>query len=359
MRIERDWKAEEPNVQPTTPVVGQVSEPNVPPLIRGGGRSGQVLREWTGADVAAMEFGDIEFLTFVDVPCIVKGTATLISSFPKVGKTTGARLSLPRWRREGHSVIYFTEESDRTWHERLKDASPEWADVRFIETLHRSPAELVARMNRATEDIVVVDTARHCFGVLQENDNGEVARKAAPWIAGAREAGKTLIVLVHDNKAGGDHGRSISGGHALLGAFDAALVIDRVNGAPMRRSVKGWARLFQVPEFLYEMREDGSLVSIGDAAAVELAEVTARAADVLTEDLRSRKEIMADLDEPRPSFEQLRRALSDLVREGVAQRDPAEDRKGATYKWRAAQPHLQPPLSKGGRSGSTDAGSES
>ncbi len=124
--------------------------------------------------------------------------------------------------------------------------------------------------------------------------------------------------------------------------------VQRTN-TPTRVLVRGWARLFDPAEFLYELQEDGSLVAIGDASAVERSEVRRMVADLLTDEWQTRQTVMADLEQPRPSFEQLRRALDDLVRDGLAERDPAEERPGKTYKWRAAQPHLQQPLSIGGR----------
>nr|MBA2600089.1 AAA family ATPase [Actinomycetota bacterium] len=181
------------------------------------------MREWTGRQVASKDFGPLEWLDFVGRPCIVRGTATLISAYPKVGKTKALRSSVENWRRAGTTILFLTEEGERAWHERLRDAGEEWADVSFVETMNQAPAELLTRTINGPEDIVVVDTARHAFGMRDENDNAEVARRSAPWIAGARTAGKTLVVSVHENKAGGEHGRGISGGHALFGAFDAAV----------------------------------------------------------------------------------------------------------------------------------------
>ncbi len=359
MRVERDFMFDEqPHLPPTIPVAGEV-EPNLPPIRGGGGRSGSGLREWTGREVVAREFSELELLSLGGHPCIARDTATLIASYPKTGKTKLIRASVGLWRQQGFSILFFTEEGERAWHERLKTDGDEWADVRFVETMNEPPTQLLARMSNGSEDIVVVDTARHAFGMKDENDNAEVARKSAPWIAAARAAGKTLVVSVHENKAGGEHGRGISGGHALFGAFDAAFEIQRVPGAPTRRLVRGWARLFDAPEFIYEQQEDGSLLALGDASAVERSQVRDRVADLLGDERETRKEIMEKLETPRPSYEQLRRALEDLVRDGIAERDPAEDGPGKTYRWRLTQPHLQPPLSIGGRSGSLAAGGPS
>lgn len=348
------WLADEPDLPRDNAVVGQV-EPHLPPIERDRSRSGSVPRRWTGQEIRSLEFAETEFLEFCGEPLIAVGASTLIAAYPKVGKTTALRRSVSAWREAGYSVAIFTEENVKAWHDRLVDEGPEWDDVALFETMNADPAALLAQLQRSTEEIVLVDTARHAFGVRDENDNAEAARKAAPWIAQSRQAGKTLVVAVHENKAGGEHGRGISGAHALFGAFDAAFEIQRVQGSPNRRLVRGWSRYCEPGEFYYERDEDGTLHSLGDATAIQFREVKKSCQACLTDELLSRKEIMAALPTPRPSFEQLRRVLTDLVAEGVAQRDPAEERAGATYRWRLAEPHLQQGLSIGGRSGSGDA----
>ncbi|MCM8750671.1 hypothetical protein NET02_16125, partial [Thermomicrobiaceae bacterium CFH 74404] len=60
------------------------------------------------------------------------------------------------------------------------------------------------------------------------------------------------------------------------------------------------------------------------------------------------------LPEPKPSHRQVLKALTDLWEQGQVERDPAEDRKGATYRWRlhdAPQPDLEPLYSDRSRSG--------
>jgi hypothetical protein len=61
---------------------------------------------------------------------------------------------------------------------------------------------------------------------------------------------------------------------------------------------------------------------------------------VLDDTWQTRKEILAQLDEPKPSFEQMRLALSDMG--DTAERKPAESKPGATYRYRRAQPALPP-----------------
>lgn len=50
--------------------------------------------------------------------------------------------------------------------------------------------------------------------------------------------------------------------------------------------------------------------------------------------------MLDSLGDPKPSQEQLQLALVALVAEGTVERDPKQDKAGATYRYRHAQPHL-------------------
>ncbi len=107
-------------------------------------------------------------------------------------------------------------------------------------------------MKEAEEKVVILDTIRN-LGILpeKENDNAGIARCLAPWVAAARVKHKTLILVHHGRKGGGEHGEGISGGHALFAAVDVALEVKRDNVAA-RRIITAHARLIQPDELLYE-----------------------------------------------------------------------------------------------------------
>jgi hypothetical protein len=88
----------------------------------------------------------------------------------------------------------------------------------------------------------------------QEADNSEIAAQVTPWIEAARSTNKTFLRMHHETKAGGEHGRGLAGGHALLGVFDRWR--SRSTGpvsAPNRRKVTGLGRLDPVEDFYYEL----------------------------------------------------------------------------------------------------------
>ena len=105
--------------------------------------------------------------------------------------------------------------------------------------------------------MVIVDTVR-LLRLQDENNNSEVNLALTPIIALCRERGQTLILSHHTKKAGGDFGVAAAGGHAFLGIVDVGLELMRDANVPERRRLRGWGRIVDVPELLFEKR--GSLL---------------------------------------------------------------------------------------------------
>jgi len=244
------------------------------------------------------------------------------------------------WLRRGQRVLYFTEESEPLWWQRLcKHAGP-WRGLQLVFALGTPPADLLARMVSAEQEIVVVDTLRN-LGILgpDENDNAAIARAIAPWVSSARRGSKTWIGLHHSRKGGGENGEGIAGGHALMGAVDVALEVTRDRN-DRRRLVKGQARIIQIKELLFEQGDDGEIRSLGEAAGVNLMAVRARIQTTLGKDWLKTSEILDRLDEPKPSDELLRQALTMEAKAGRVERCPPmfEGKvKGKTIRWRATR----------------------
>jgi hypothetical protein len=332
-------------------VVSQVA-PHLPPLERPLVSEVAGITEKSGDELAASEITAVETVPLLGVSgYIALFMSTLFYAYPKTGKTTLLVQLLKEWAALGYQILVFTEEPEIAWQLRLSGMTG-WANVRFVFAMNADPAKLLERARVGREQIVVVDTMRPVCGIKDENDNSEVSRKLAPWLAGCREDGKTPIFFHHGNKAGGDHGRGISGAHSLFASFDAAYEIQRVTGSDNRRLIRGYARMFTPDDLMYERLDDGTLKSLGDPAAVQREEVERRVIDQLGDDWTTRKALIEELEEPRPSQEIMRQVLEKLTREGHAERDPKEDRRGATYRWRRTS--LTRPPSKGGRSGSVD-----
>jgi AAA domain len=94
------------------------------------------------------------------------------------------------------------------------------------------PADLLEEVFTRPWDVVVIDTLRAVLRFRDETNNSELAAQVRPWIEATYRTGRTLLGLHHATKAGGEHGRGIAGGHALLAVFDTAVEVDRVFRTP-------------------------------------------------------------------------------------------------------------------------------
>ena len=271
---------------------------------------------------------------------ILCGLSHLVAGYPRAGKTELLVRCCAEWTRRGEEILYITEEPRVIWARRLAMVAGAWERLRLVFGLGAPPEALLARAARGAETVIVVDTLRSLLALRDETDNSEVARVLTPWLVALRSARKTVVFLHHTRKGGGVDGEGIAGGHALLGSCDVALELLRDAHAPTRRLVRAYARLVAPPELIYERQPDGTFVALGDPAAVTRAEVQARIAAVLTEEWQPTRAVLEALDEPRPSLEQVRQALTALAREGVVERDPPLDAPaaGARVRWRRAGP---------------------
>jgi hypothetical protein len=268
----------------------------------------------------------------------VVGWSHVLAGYPRSGKTELLVASLREWLRRGRRVLFFTEEPREMWRQRLHQHPGPWGGLQLVFALGKPPAEMLARMVAGGEDVVVIDTLRN-LGILGEDecDNAAIAAAVAPWVAAGRRHGKTLVLSHHMQKGAGEHGEGISGGHALFGAVDVALELRR-DRRPNRRLVKGYARLIQPAELLYEQEKGGAFKVLGDPAGVTLAEVRSRVREALGTEWTKTADVRELLDEPRPSGELVRQALHAEAVDGVVERDPplsAGNAPGRAHCWRA------------------------
>jgi hypothetical protein len=270
---------------------------------------------------------------------MVKGWSHIVASYPKAGKTELIVRLISEWPEE--RILYITEEPESVWKARLKMLQATFDHVTLVFGLGLEQAELLDRIRRGVgESVVIVDTLRNLLGLRDESDNSEVARALIPFITASRDKAMTLIGVHHDRKGGGDHGEGISGGHAFLGAVDIALELKRDGKEDTRRRlIRGWGRINEIPNLLYELKDDNSMVALGSPGQVALAEVQARVlgSDSFNGEWIETAEILDSFDDPKPSRDQLLKALEGLASAGHAERDPpisAGKKQGKKYKWR-------------------------
>jgi hypothetical protein len=96
----------------------------------------------------------------------------------------------------------------------------------------------------------------------------------------------------------------------------------------------------EIPRIIYELQDDGRMIPLGSPALVTLQEVKNRVLAALDDEFEKTKSIRDHLDDPKPSEDQLLKALEELAQEGKAERDPPFSegkRQGVRYKWRRAE----------------------
>jgi DNA repair protein RadA/Sms len=261
----------------------------------------------------------------------------VLAGFPRCGKTELLFACIRQWIIAKRRVLLITEESKAIWQARLEQKSVSCEGLNLFFGLGEPIENLLGLLHAADEEIVIVDTARN-LGILppDENDNAGIARSIAPWVAAAREKGKTLIIAHHCRKGGGGHGEGISGGHALIGAVDVALEVGR-DTAPNRRTIMAHARIVQPDDLLYERADNGDLTALGDPTKISVQEVGRRAFAVLDTDWIKTSVVLERMENPKPSPEQLRHALLDMAHKGIIERDPSAaivNVSGKTVRWR-------------------------
>jgi hypothetical protein len=201
---------------------------------------------------------------------LLKRLANIISAAPKAGKTTFLYCSIPAWLARGERVLYLTEESLDVWRDRLRRLDViDRPGLQIVPAFGVHPDELLDRVKRGQETVVVVDTMRS-LGLLgeDENDNSGVARRLEPWLTACREGGKTFVGIHHERKTGGTHGRGVSGAHALPAAMDVILQLG-FGKHDNERTLSVLSRLGTPKDLTYTRMEDGTL-SVFDEGAGEL-----------------------------------------------------------------------------------------
>ncbi len=270
---------------------------------------------------------------------VMRGWSHLLAGYPKAGKTELVIRLCHEW--QGERILFLTEEPEGIWEARLATLPEGWEHVTLSFALGLEREEVLNAIAERTETVVIIDTIRNLLGFNDECDNSEIARVLNPLIALCRQQGKTLLLTHHLNKSGGDHGTGITGGHAFLGVVDVALeLLPADGGSENQRKIRGWGRILSIPELLYEKREDGSFAALGSPVEVQLEQVKQRVLASIDGEWLSLKDIQGTLDEPRPSTNQVRNALEELVVEGMMERDPPTAKPGATYRYRTAKPYL-------------------
>jgi len=121
-----------------------------------------------------------------------------------------------------------------------------------------------------------------------------------------------------------------------------------------RRVVRGWGRIFEIPELVYELRDNGSMEVLGKLNQLEFQNMKDRAIECLTVEWQTIKEVRDLMPEPKPSIDHLTNVVNSLADVGAVERDPpiSEGKKpGKTYRWRKNLTSDESSLYSGGEVG--------
>lgn len=264
---------------------------------------------------------------------IMEGWSHIVAGYPKAGKTELLFACVNQWVADGKKVLWLTEESQAVWRQRRARHPDMEKGLRLFFAMGAEPEEMLARATDGDENIVILDTVRNLLRISDENDNSAIAKALGAWEAALYA--RTRIYVHHERKMGGEHGQAIAGGGAFLGIVDRAIELRFDEHDRKRRQLVVHSRIADAPDLVYTLTDSG-FKALGAPEDLSLAEVMERAQEVLNGELLTTNQVMALIGEPKPSPRQLREALSALFKDGRAERDPKEDKPGATYRWRHA-----------------------
>jgi hypothetical protein len=196
-------------------------------------------------------------------PFLPEAALTLLAAQPKAGKSTLAYalavavsqgqpfLDYPTTR--GGVLIWALEEHLRDVKlrlQRFRGRLDDWIHV-HAGPLDNSPATFTAVsafIGNHGVKLVIVDTLARWWRVKDENNNAELGAAVAPLLELARGTGATVLLVHHERKTGGQEGRGIRGGSALLALVDQALQLERRQGGdPSHRTLTSVGRYAETP----------------------------------------------------------------------------------------------------------------
>ena len=260
----------------------------------------------------------------------------MVTAYPKTGETEALTRWTDEWSRLGYQVGYYTEEPESVWIARLSKLPGGFQNVDIIFAMGETMDAILADIRVSRYNIVVLDTIR-LLRIADENDNAAINIALTPFVATCRQQGMTLVMAHHTRKGSGLHGEAAAGGHAFLGIVDVALELHRDEQSTKRRVLKGWGRVFEVADQVYEMQEDGSMKLLGDPKELELEQVVERVREAIPSEWTKTSQVREALEDPKSSADQVGKALTALAQSGAIERDPPIShgrQQGKSYKWR-------------------------
>ncbi|GEM_PF-6438270 len=309
-------------------------------------------RKWvTGEELKKMPLPKLEWI-WSDYAA--KTLITLISAYPKVGKTTLLRLLLYRLVQSKASpgrdflgkriflkgkILILTEEPPVLFKEKAEEFGLFHPDLMILfRSKIENWSEALAQAIKAIKDediaMLVIDTLAEFWDARDENDAPSVLRALKLLKKIAHEKGVAVLIFHHTRKGGGEGGEAPRGSSAIAGAIDIAIEMRPDRTSPNKRILTTRSRVGNVSDQIIELVENDyvSLGTVEDNKREAVVQRVMQALPSAEENPISREALMGKLD-PKPSATSIKEILAEsceIEKIGAGRRgDPLLYRKKA------------------------------
>lgn len=274
---------------------------------------------------------------------IYKGRLHLFSAYMKTGKTeflTGLCKEVLSggdflgFETNQSKILYLSEEHTNDIRKRLERVSHTPTGCLFI---HGRDSGFLTLDGATIEDIklfiitngvevLIIDTISKFWTVENENDAGQVTAAIKPLLDLAGSTGAAVILVHHDRKSEGEHGRQIRGSGALFALVDQALLLSRPQGGnKTQRLLKTLGRFSESPEELLIDFVDGRYVSLGSPEIAAHVDATDNIWAVLSDGSMTIREIV---EVTKLKDKKVRQVLDTLSDNGLTKKVPTGKQGG-------------------------------
>ncbi|HUW10623.1 MAG TPA: DnaB-like helicase N-terminal domain-containing protein [Anaerolineae bacterium] len=272
---------------------------------------------------------------------VAPGLTWLISSLPKVGKSTLLWHLALDWTRAGKRILILSEEPEDIIQQRTRSLGLDPKVFRVYTGREAPWSKTLAWLPAQDFDVLMLDSVRYWLRLPPggEYDGTQVTAIVSPLQAVTREKKAPLILSHHLRKSGGEEGTRHSGSTAWVGTVDVATELTRDPHSPRRRVLRSVGRADSTTpqELLIEISDDEQgYHSLGNPDVVTLANVIWRLKNLFDLGPMRQDALQEALGPPKPSIGNVVKAYRQLEKEGVIRRTGAGG-KADPYIWELSE----------------------
>jgi len=251
---------------------------------------------------------------------LAKGYITLLSGWPKAGKTTllfglikALKTNQPfidlKTKLDG-KILIVTEENSQLYQVRILAANLSGEDVLILPafevdcyTKEKVMEQIYIALDQESLSLIIIDTLGEFWGVTDENSAPMVIQALKSFKTIAQSENVSILLIHHLRKGNGDYGTAHRGSGALLGAVDIGMeykyTSDRIKN---RRIITAKSRFSQTPEDLMVEfdKSNGNFTSLGDSEQFKREDVKRRFLEALSDNAHENLETIKKKIDPEP-----------------------------------------------------------